>query len=209
MTSTTTNPYKLLGLSEQPKPTLKQVHDTYHTLAREHHPDKNLLTSEDATAKFQAIQSAYATILTEFTLAGDAEATSKDGPKLAKPWAARKGRKFNHRAMSEVENLKKNAAKAAAQRALADVLGQEGGERPKEKARAKEWDRERRVEEDASSRLRAERKKKDNGEVVKEEMRRRKEAGKQADGGKMGTSLVRVRTEGGIMVTTGMKGMCV
>jgi len=195
--SSTTNPYQVLGLNERSKPTLKRIHDTYHTLAREHHPDKNLLTSEEATSKFQAIQSAYASLLTEFTLHGptgkseDGNSSDKDA-KLAKPWAHKKGRKFNHRAMSEVENLRKNAAKAAAQRALDAVLGQEAGERPKEKMRAREWDRERRMEQNAAMRLRAEKAKVEIGQVVKEANRQKRERPAERQ---MGTSLVHVNKD--------------
>lgn len=51
--------YKILGLDKSTRPSFKVIHDTYHALAREHHPDKNLLDLEAATAKFQELQSAY------------------------------------------------------------------------------------------------------------------------------------------------------
>ncbi|RDW56628.1 hypothetical protein BP5796_13093 [Coleophoma crateriformis] len=143
------NPYAVLGLEESLKLSIKEVHDAYHTLAREYHPDKNLQTTHEATAKFQAIQGAYTAILKESTLSGEDGEASKNtaSAKLAKPWAPKRGRKFNHRAMHEVEDLKEKAAKAAVQRAQNETVEQEQAQRPKGKKRAKQWEKDQRKEE--------------------------------------------------------------
>lgn len=136
--------YHVLGLEEDAKLSIKEIHDAYHSLAREYHPDKNLTTPDESKAKFQAIQEAYTAILRESTLDGiDGEADQTlSKSKLAKPWAPKRGRKFDHRAMQEVEDLKEKVAKAAAQRAIDEVAEQEDAQRPKQKKRAKQWEKE-------------------------------------------------------------------
>ncbi|RDW87997.1 hypothetical protein BP6252_00029 [Coleophoma cylindrospora] len=148
------NPYAVLGLEEDLKLSIKEVHDAYHALAREYHPDKNLQAPHEATAKFQAIQAAYTAILKESTLGDeDGEASKKTASaKLAKPWAPKRGRKFNHRAMQEVEDLKEKAAKAAAERAHNEAVEQEQAQRPKGKKRAKQWEKDQRKAEIAIAR---------------------------------------------------------
>jgi len=145
--------YEVLGLEWNSQTSIKEVHDAYHALALEYHPDKNLTTADEATAKFQTIQAAYASILKESALSGDREdGKTQPSSKLAKPWAPKRGRKFKHRAMQEVEELKEKVARAAAQRALDEVVELEGAQRPTQKRRAKQWDKERRKAEAAIAR---------------------------------------------------------
>ena len=182
----TKDAYAILGIKEKLKPSeasVKKVHDIYHELAREYHPDKNPEAPEEATRRFQEIQGAYASILKEFSHGID-ETVGEDGAKLVKPWAAKKGRKFNHRAMGEIENLRKNAAKAAAQRELDRILGEEAGERPKEKRRAAQWDREMRMAADAQARQMAEGQKVLLLQARREDERRRKAEGEEKGLGK-------------------------
>ena len=147
------NAYNVLGLEESLKPSIKEVHDAYHALALEYHPDKNITTADEATTKFQTIQTAYASILKESALSDDADVNkSSSTTKLAKPWAPKRGRKFKHRAMQEVEELKEKVAKVAAQRALDEAVDQEGDQKPKQKKRAKQWEKDQRKAEAALAR---------------------------------------------------------
>ena len=128
--------YTTLHLPLHPPPSLKTIVTTYRTLALTLHPDKNPLDTASATAQFQALQTAYKAILSTFAAAavvdGD-DGEKVEGIKQAKPWNWKRGRKFNYRDVKQVQELKRERDRHAAERELKRVLGEEGGERPGEK----------------------------------------------------------------------------
>lgn|SRR3990167_7011128 len=73
--------YEVLGVDKQA--TGQEITTAYKNLARIHHPDKNLDKTEEATAKFQEIQQAYAVLNSSSLKQKYDAATSDEARELA------------------------------------------------------------------------------------------------------------------------------